>query len=59
MSQPLPVSRRTLLQGAGATALLALLAACGSDDESGSTGGSVHFKFSEIERRSAMLQFVE
>ena len=44
MSQPLPVSRRTLLQGAGATALLALLAACGSDDDSGSTattaGGS-------------------
>ncbi len=33
MSKPLPVSRRTLLQGAGATALLALLAACGSDGE--------------------------
>ena len=50
MSQSFPVTRRTLLQGAGASALLALLAACGSDGNatattapggtSGSTGGS-------------------
>ena len=31
MSNILPISRRTVLQGAGATALLALLAACGED----------------------------
>ena len=36
MSQTFRLSRRTVLQGAGASALLALLAACGSDSE-GST----------------------
>jgi peptide/nickel transport system substrate-binding protein len=43
MSVPTPISRRTVLQGAGASALLMLLAACGdSDSDSGSegTGGS-------------------
>jgi len=43
MTRHLTVSRRTLLQGTGATALLALIAAaCGDDDDStdGSGGGS-------------------
>ncbi|MEN9644063.1 MAG: hypothetical protein RL238_732 [Actinomycetota bacterium] len=39
MSAPTPISRRTVLQGAGAGALLALLAACGSDSDSTSTTG--------------------
>jgi len=39
MSQPLPFSRRTLLQGAGASTLLLLLAACGDDNASSTTTG--------------------
>ena len=40
MSKPIVVSRRTVLQGAGATALLALLAACGDDDADTAATGS-------------------
>jgi len=42
MSNPMPISRRTVLQGAGASALLMLLAACGDsskDETSGSGDG--------------------
>lgn len=39
MSQPLSVSRRALLQGAGGSALLLLIAACGDDNASVTTTG--------------------